>query len=61
MEDKQVLHDEQLDDVTGGTRTALNGKDLIRSLYDVGSNIEKMEEEEIVKMEKAVSDLFRKK
>lgn len=62
MDDQKGLRDEQLKDVTGGARTApLDGKSLIRSLYDAGSSIEKKEEEGIVKLEKAVSDLFRKK
>ena len=59
MENKKMLADEQLDDVNGGALAgARDGKSLIRALYDAGSELEIGEENEIVKIEKAVSDLF---
>ena len=63
MEDKKSLTDDQLDEVAGGAlANNPNGKkNLIRSLYDAGSELEIGEENEIVKFEKAVSDLFHPK
>lgn len=64
MEDKKALADDQLEDVSGGVlANNPNGekKNLIRTLYDAGSELEIGEENGIVKFEKAVSDLFRPK
>ena len=64
MEDKKMMADDQLDSVSGGVLASdPNGekKSVIRSLYDDGSKLEIGMEEEILKMEKAIGDLFRPK
>ena len=60
MEDTKNLTEEQLDEVSAGDGFPADGpkKNLIRNLYDQGSELEKQVEEEIVKLEKSVADLL---
>lgn len=62
MENKKAIADDQLDRASGGTAGGVQAdekKNLIRSLYDEGSRLEIAAEQELTKLEKAVSELLR--